>query len=1512
MNYFEISSFNRIFILVVTGIVAAACIILQRTLSSVPFFPPKGYQSNKIVNKKDFLYLYSEDELPSKAPVEPLKGSRRGWAYATAAALVGLLVMTSIQLASQVRNRLPFYEEITEFSFYSFLTLLWGLRFCATPYRHTIFLTVAFLSIIPTLIGAERDVWPKLLFHPNPSQLIEMRDGGEVRVGLGLALLVSIILTPRVWYPVDPYDEKEVASPEQTASFASYILSYSWIGDLVLKAFYKDIHPEDLPSIPDYDRGKLWAQKILKDQKKSTLRTLISLMRYDICFMTMTSFSIGASKFISPFAMRQLLAYLEQSQEHTVTPWVWVALLFVGPIVSACCFEFYIFNSTRLIVRVKAALTQSLLLKTMKIRFTSAASNRKEDDSKGDTKKALTSPEHSKVGMINNLMSTDLDQLTEARDFFLLIGSAPIELVFAVWFLYDLLGWSSLVGVALMLLSMAVPGITAKILARIQVKSRKATDARIGMTTEVLNSIRIIKYSGLENAFMDRIREKRELELKYAIRSRIWSLFFNCITALLPVMNMLVTFAIYTHIMKKPLSASLTFTAISLFGILRGQFSWLAFVMKALVNAGVSFDRIDKFIHEEEELETIQSPQNYSEGSPITASGVLGYKNATLSWSKPGSEDDNHFRLSAMSIECTPGTLTVVSGPVGSGKTSFLLGLLGEMRLLGGQICLPRDQGVAYVSQTPWLQNATIKDNILFGSEYDEKRYKAVLEACALATDIEMFAIGDLTEVGERGVTLSGGQKARLALARAVYSPAKIVLLDDVLSALDVGTMKTVVQKCIRGEVLRDRTVVLVTHHVSLVAAAAHQIVALNDGSLVSAGPPALFPDLLSSDKMENTDAAEAEDISRMATESLAPSDDLTAPALQNGTASKKGKLVLEEERAVGRVPKKLVMEYLKQIGGPFVLLLIGFCIALELVSLSVSFYVGLWSDAYRHPEEVNINRWIAGYAAILCLNSLLTGITYGLSYWGQWIAARSFHERLVKAILFAPVRFFDTTPIGRIINRFSKDVRSVDESLGAYLQVTFVYVLEASMVMIILSSLVPAFLVPTILVCILGFVVGEMYVRAQMAVNRIVSVKESPLISHFNDTIQGVITIRAFSCQQRFLKENLKRIDNYTLPQQTLYNLNRWLGVRINGLTAIVGVSAGTIALTSTHLPAGILGFSLVNALGFSSTVLYTVRYFNNLEVELNSLERVHEYIQIKQETPATSENQPPASWPTDGDLKVRDLSVRYSEDGPDVLHRISFEIKPRERIGVVGRTGAGKSSLALSLLRFTERSEGSITINGRDIEKVNLDSLRQRITIIPQDPVLFSGTIRTNLDPFGDIDDSELQWALEGCGLIGSDSGIDSGIGSESNSGTVTPVAQESGKGTKNITLDTKITAGGDNLSQGQRQLLAFARALVRRSKLVILDEATSSTDHKTDERIQRTLKTSFPDSTILCIAHRLRTVMSFDKILVLENKGNGGEVAEFDTPANLLQKEDGALYALAKKSGEFDELLSLATTA
>lgn len=1507
---YEIDSLSRtrITVLVIAALIAVSVLLFQRAITKVPFFAAKTKRDFTIYNKSEFLELYDEDAVPSKAPIEPLEGTRRVWAWAQLLFLAALVSVNTLVLLTRAFHEQDFIEECAELGYWLLLLTLHALRFYPTPYRRSLSLLVTVFCIVPPLLLIERDIWPKLLFNASPEKSRDARHGWEVyaRLGLAVFLELSALLTPRLWYPVDPYST-ELSSPEQTASLISYMGSYSWIGYLIRIAYQRDIEPEDLPELPDYDRARLWSKKVENNRRSTTFKTFFVCMRWEILNMILCSIFLGVMQFVWPVSMRELLAYVEGSKKPVITPWVFVFGLFFGPILTGLVWEAYIFNGTRLIIRVKAAFTQSLLEKTLKIRFTQDSIKDEKDPKdpkttsvKGDKK---APPSQSKVGMINNLMSTDLDTLTNAREFFLLVGSVPVEIIFAVVFLYDLLGWASLVGIGMMVATMIVPILIAKSLAKIQRALRESTDARINLMSETLTAVRIIKFFGLEGAFMEKIREKREAELRLSLINTICSLGLRTVSVLLPIINIVVTFGIFTKVMNKPLTASIAFTSISLFDILRGQFGWLAFITQQVVYAFISFDRIDKFLNGEEELEECKPEEASNPQKPPS------YAKATLSWSKPGSDEDNNFRLSDMTVECVYGGLTVVAGPVGSGKSSFILGLLGEMRLLEGNMHLPRQYGISYVAQSTWLQNASVRDNILFGSPYDEERYQTTIEACGLSTDLKNLEAGDETEIGERGTTLSGGQKARVSLARAVYSPAQTVFLDDVLSALDAETCKLVVEKCIKGEILAGRTVVLVTHHVSLVAAAAQKIIVLSDGKIVSDSHKLSKSTL---DLLNEAEEAETETPAPMEVDpDIIDTPNPTRVKAPSGNGA--SKLVKEEGRAKGRVPKVMVWKYIKNFGGPFIIICI-ICLSLanQFLGLANSYFVGLWSDQYtQHPDDVNVNLWLGLYAGVLMGTVLFETFTYMVWYAFRWIASRRIHEKVIKSVLYSPIRFFDTTPLGRIINRMSNDIKSVDSSLGAYLQQVFHQALECAFRLVVMSGLIPAFFVPTIAVSVAGIICGNLYVRAQLGVKRIVSVRESPLFSHFGDTISGIVTIRGFGVQDRFLAESLKRVDDFSQPCETLYSLNRWIGIRISWCTGAIGLAAGVIALTTKGNSAGLIGFSLSNVLAYSTSILYCVRYFTMLEVELNGFERLEEYIELEQEPAKTIEGEPPAAWPTTGSCVVKDLCVKYSKDGPDVLNKVSFDVKPRERVGIVGRTGAGKSSLALSLLRFTELSGGSITIGGLDIQKVNLEALRRRVTIIPQDPVLLSGTIRTNLDPFGEIDDSELQSALEGSGLAGDKLElVESAEGTRAPTpdGTTTPDAPARLK-TKQITLNTPITAGGDNLSQGQRQLLAFARALVRRSKLVLLDEATSSTDQATDERIQQTLRTSFPDSSLIVIAHRLRTVVNMDRIVVLDNLGKGGEVVEFDTPLNLLNKEGGVLRSLAEKSGEFEELVEIA---
>lgn len=721
-----------------------------------------------------------------------------------------------------------------------------------------------------------------------------------------------------------------------------------------------------------------------------------------------------------------------------------------------------------MIIRVKGAFTQALLQKTLLLRLQdeeNAADAKTEKDAAG-------APKKSRVGMINNLMSSDLMTLTDAREIFMLLGTVPIEIVLALFFLYDMLGWSSLIGVALMVLTMFIPILLAKTLAKLQKRLRAATDARVGLMSETLNSIRAVKYFGLEEPFLGRIRESRAKELRLMVISAVFNLAFHIISTLLPIINMIVTFGLYTIVMKKPLTPSIAFTSISLFDILRSQFRWLSFVAQMVLNAWVSFERVDKFLHGEEELDAPSAKST----APGQFYSPPSFTNATLSWCAPGTNGDNNFRLQNLNVQCIEGGLNVIAGPVGSGKSSFLLGLLGEMRLLRGEVNLYRQSGISYCSQTPWLQCDTVRNNILFGTKLDEKRYQQVVEACGLNIDFEKLEDGDQTEIGEKGVTLSGGQKQRVALARAVYSPAQTVLLDDVLSALDAATGKHVFEKCLKGEILAGRTVVLVTHHLSLVSSAAKKIVVFNDGQVMSDGPPSS----LSDDLLELIEEAPATE-DPAATE-IAPKDIIDSPPTDepgetaiktNGKSA--GKLVQEETYAKGSVSKKLLWKYMMYLGSPLVLVfLMSLNVLDEFGGLLNQFYVGLWSDEYtKHPDTIDVKFWLAMYAAVLFGTTVFDTVVYGIWYCFEWLAARRLHDKLVTSVIYSPIRFFDTTPIGRIINRLSNDVRSVDGKIGPYMLQVLNQALEVIFRVFVMSGLIPAFLAPTSIACVVGVAAG-------------------------------------------------------------------------------------------------------------------------------------------------------------------------------------------------------------------------------------------------------------------------------------------------------------------------------------------------------------------------------------------------------------------------------------------------------
>ncbi|KAJ7126233.1 P-loop containing nucleoside triphosphate hydrolase protein [Mycena epipterygia] len=1232
------------------------------------------------------------------------------------------------------------------------------------------------------------------------------------------------------------------------------------------------------------------------------------LLRVNIYGLT-AQFLLAASAAIlfyaPPFFLRMLLAYLESDpdRENTSWGWVWVFSLFSTNVVSYLLTgQLWSISTTTLQVRLRNQLNTILFAKTLvrKDVASTAPPPTSSKDKKDDTKAATDSDGEKKdvycYAPFHSLIvhrTTDVDRVSEfAWHLFTLVDS-PIEILVGSIFLYKLLGVSCLFGLAVTCLFLPLNHFAGKIVVGAQDNLMKARDERVALMNEILGGIRMLKFMAWERSFEARVIKVREKELKFQRLNYTIEVLWNAIWNGSPMLVTLVSFWHYAVVRKEILTPSTAFTSV-IFNEMKFALNALPETFINLLQSIVSLRRIEKYLGTAE-VSAVLPLEQQSQTIALQSCTVTWPQDRAASSTAPSaaSTPRHKFILVDLTLQFPPGELSLICGKLGSGKTLLLLALLGEADLLTGQMLCPRSppnslasftdvlaskedwvvEGMcAYVPQAAWLRNASIKDNILFSLPYDEERYKLTLEVCALVSDLEILEDGDEAEIGERGVNLSGGQKARVSLARAVYSRASILLLDDVLSAVDAHTAHHLYHSCLRGELMKDRTVILVSHHVQLCAPGAAYIVALDNGRVQFSGNREAFQSSGVMKGLVQSTTADEEEQTEVVIEALpaaqpqAESDDSESTAALSPVSNKQEKsaprkLIEEEARAIGRVAWDVWVTYIKACGGVWYwALFVAIFVVAALGPVLENGWISYWSrgDTSKGPVY-----YITIYAMV---RLILTTLRWLVLYTGSIHASTVLYKRLLEAVLFANIRFHDTVSRGRVLNRFGKDFEGIDSSLSDNFGRSTVYFIS-SITTILTISFVGG--VPFV---IASLITGIFYYNDMRRLGTFQHTR-SPLYSMYSETIAGVAILRAFGASSKFLRDMLRCVDTNSNPYYWLWGVNRWLSIRFNILSSVIMGAIALVAVLNGSISASLAGFALAFANTITGDLLFLVRRFVGLEQSMVALERVKEYSELKREAPEFMEPRPPATWPSTGAIRCEDLVIRYAVNYiPNAFFPFSLE----------NRTGSGKSTLALSFFRFVEPTEGKIVVDGLDIAQVGLTDLRSRLTIIPQDPTILSGSLRSTLDVFEEYEDAEIFESLRRVHLIPSDD---------------TP-EEDANVVNANMfrNLDSSVSEGGENFSTGEKQLLCMARAILKRSKILVMDESCS-VDYATDELISKTIRREFAESTILTIAHRLRTVIDYDRVMLLDQ----GRIAEFDRPAVLLRNPNSKFYGLCKATGK-----------
>ncbi|CAH9085442.1 unnamed protein product [Cuscuta epithymum] len=1253
------------------------------------------------------------------------------------------------------------------------------------------------------------------------------------------------------------------------------LVTFSWLNQLFEAGKKKPLDSDEVPNIDILDSARFLtgsfdeSLKYVKEKDRTTnpsiYKAIYVFSRKKAAINAMFAVISASTSYVGPYLIDDFVTFLGEKKLRGLQRGYLLALGFLGAkMVETVAQRQWIFGARQLGLRLRAALISHIYQKGLIL-----SSQSRQSHSSGE---------------IINLMSVDVQRITDLIWYLNTIWMLPIQITLAICVLHMNLGMGSLVALAATMIVMTINIPLTRTQKGYQTKIMESKDERMKSTSEVLKNMKTIKLQAWDDFYLLKLESLRNVEHNW-----LWkSLRLSAISAFIfwgsPTFISVATF-VGCVLMGIPLTAGRVLSALATFRMLQDPIFNLPDLLSVIAQGKVSADRIASYLQEDEiQHDVVEFVPKHE-----TEFGIL-INNGTFRWNTTQSRIPT---LDRIELRVRRGMKVAVCGTVGSGKSSLLSCILGEMEKLSGTVKISGT--MAYVPQSPWILTGNIRENILFGKSFDSGKYERTVEACALKKDFELFSAGDLTEIGERGINMSGGQKQRIQIARAVYQDADIYLLDDPFSAVDAHTGSHLFKECLMGS-LNNKTILYVTHQVEFLPAA-DLILVMQNGKVAQAGT---FEDLLKHNiGFEVLVGAHNQALESILTveNSSRPSENMVTngdfdtdtyvdsqfPCIKQDSehnlsieiTEKDGKLVQDEEREKGSIGKEVYFSYMTVVKrGAFVPVIILAQLSFQVLQVASNYWMA-WSCPRGGDEEPLATKMnfilliyiILSVGSALCvlLRSTLLATT-GLQ------TAEKLFRNMLHSILHAPMAFFDSTPTGRILNRASMDQSVLDLEMAGKLGWCAFSVIQLLGTIAVMSQAaweVFVIFIPVTAICVWY---QQYYIPTARELARLAGIERAPILHHFAESLSGAATIRAFNQKKRFVDANLCLIDNHSRPWFHNVSAMEWLSFRLNQLSNFV-FAFSLVLLVS--LPEGFIDPSIAGlavTYGINLNVLQASVIWNicNAENKMISVERILQYSNVASEAPMIVEDcRPPDNWPDSGSISFKNLQIRYAEHLPSVLKHITCTFPGTKKIGVVGRTGSGKSTLIQAIFRIVEPREGTIIIDDVDICKIGLHDLRSRLSIIPQDPTLFEGTVRANLDPIAKYSDNQIWEALDKCQL-----------------GDIIRSKTEK--------LESTVAENGENWSVGQRQLLCLGRALLKKSTILVLDEATASVDATTDALIQKVISGEFKDRTVVTIAHRIHTVIESDLVLVLSE----GRVAEFDSPAKLLEREDSFFSKLIKE--------------